>query len=431
MRNLQVIRVATPTWKLVSKQAASYLLQVQEGVLSYTLTTGGQAPSEASPGTTLTPLLINTVTGNVWVRGTGRVMVGEFVNPAEASLFTSLYTTLQRAFLFTQEQGGGAVASVNGQTGEVTLDYQDVGADAAGTASTIMTNHLAASDPHGSQAYTDSLINDTLVPAFSSALAAKADVNSPTFGGSPQTPTGSAGDNSLLVANTAFVQQELAAAQTGVWKDQGNFSAAGGSWPTTANTIGNVAIKAGFLWKISTGGTLTGGVVLNTGDIIRALVDGAGNTANNWAANESNLGYVPENQANKVTSLASPNDTKYPTTLAITTELANYATVANQRYVFVSDTNTTYIVPASAVTENGRTIIELSSSSLGNITVNAATGTGKVAGDSVNISITGTYAAQALVADAGVTLQGDLTFSYQHQTKTLIYKGTNTWKVVG
>ena len=34
-------------------------------------------------------------------------------------------------------------------------------------------------------------------------------------------------------------------------------------------------------------------------------------------------------------------------------------------------------------------------------------------------------------ASAGVTLQGDLTFSYQHQTKTLIYKGTNTWKVVG
>ena len=49
----------------------------------------------------------------------------------------------------------------------------------------------------------------------------------------------------------------------------------------------------------------------------------------------------------------------------------------------------------------------------------------------MNISITGTYAAQVLAAGAGVTLQGDLTFSYQHQTKTLIYKGTNTWKVVG
>ena len=100
------------------------------------------------------------------------------------------------------------------------------------------------------------------------------------------------------------------------------------------------------------------------------------------------------------------------------------------RYTFVSDSNTTYTVPASAVTENGRTIIELSNNSLTSITINTATGTGKVAGDSVNISITGTCSAQALVA-SGVTLQGDLLFSYQYQTKTLVYKGSNVWKVVG
>jgi len=107
--------------------------------------------------------------------------------------------------------------------------------------------------------------------------------------------------------------------------------------------------------------------------------------------------------------------------------------LADVRYVFLNDsttTQTTYTVPASAVTAAGRTIIELSNNSLTNITVNAATATGKTAGDSVNISITGTYAAQALVA-SGVTLQGDLTFSYQYETKTLVYKGSNVWKVVG
>ena len=110
-----------------------------------------------------------------------------------------------------------------------------------------------------------------------------------------------------------------------------------------------------------------------------------------------------------------------------------YLSIANSRYQFLNDsttTLTTYTVPASAVTENGRTIIELSNNSLTSITINAATGTGKSVGDSVNISITGTYAAQALVA-SGVSLQGDLTFSYQYETKTLVYKGTNTWKVVG
>ena len=108
-----------------------------------------------------------------------------------------------------------------------------------------------------------------------------------------------------------------------------------------------------------------------------------------------------------------------------------YATIANQRYTFVSDSNTTYTVPNSAITENGRTIIDLSNNSLTSITINTATGTGKTSGDSVNISITGTYAAQVLAAGAGVTLQGDLTFSYQYQTKTLVYKGSDIWKVVG
>ena len=116
--------------------------------------------------------------------------------------------------------------------------------------------------------------------------------------------------------------------------------------------------------------------------------------------------------------------------LTTATAASTYQTIANSRYQFVTDDNTTYTVPASAVTENGRVIVELSNNSLTSITINAATGTGKVAGDSVHISITGTYAAQVLDA-SGVTLQGDLTFSYQYQTKTLVYKGTNTWKIVG
>ncbi len=107
--------------------------------------------------------------------------------------------------------------------------------------------------------------------------------------------------------------------------------------------------------------------------------------------------------------------------------------LADVRYVFLNDSTTsltTYTVPESAVTAVGRTIIELSNNSLTSITINAATGTGKSVGDSVNISITGTFFAQVLVG-SGATLQGDLTFSYQHHTKTLVYKGSNVWKIVG
>ena len=85
---------------------------------------------------------------------------------------------------------------------------------------------------------------------------------------------------------------------------------------------------------------------------------------------------------------------------------------------------------ASAVTANGNTIIELSNNSLTSITVNAATATGKTAGDSVTIHITGTYAAQLLVA-SGVTLNGTLAFSANAKIKTLIYRGSDVWTVLG
>lgn len=116
--------------------------------------------------------------------------------------------------------------------------------------------------------------------------------------------------------------------------------------------------------------------------------------------------------------------------LSAATAATTYLTIANSRYQFVSNSGTTYTVPASAVTANGNTIIELSNNSLTNITVNAATATGKTAGDSVTINITGTYAAQLLVA-SGVTLNGTLAFSANAKIKTLIYRGSNTWTVLG
>ncbi len=106
------------------------------------------------------------------------------------------------------------------------------------------------------------------------------------------------------------------------------------------------------------------------------------------------------------------------------------ALTADSRYQFVSDAGTTYTVLASAVTANGNTIIELSNNSLTSITINAATATGKTAGDSVTIHITGTYAAQILVA-SGITLNGTLAFSAYAKIKTLIYRGSNTWTVLG
>ena len=133
-----------------------------------------------------------------------------------------------------------------------------------------------------------------------------------------------------------------------------------------------------------------------------------------------------------ITTAASTYQTKSGMSSYLTTANAatTYTSIANSRYQFVSGAGTTYTVLASAVTANGNTIIELSNNSLTSITVNTSTATGKTAGDSVTISITGTYAAQLLVAD-GVTLNGTLAFSANAKIKTLIYRGSNTWTVLG
>jgi len=107
----------------------------------------------------------------------------------------------------------------------------------------------------------------------------------------------------------------------GLWKDQGSFNASGGAYPTSANTIGSVAIKKGFIWTISVQGTSPSGKVLNVGDNVRALVDGATNAPADWAEGEGNNGYVPENTNNKSddTTLAAGSSTLFPTQNAVKT----------------------------------------------------------------------------------------------------------------
>jgi hypothetical protein len=123
----------------------------------------------------------------------------------------------------------------------------------------------------------------------------------------------------LGLATTSYVDTAV----TKVWKDQGDYNVSGGTaWPTSANTIGAVPIKAGFLWVVAgaavDGTTLTGGKVVSNGDTIRALVDAATNAGADWGVNEANLGYTPENQANKVDDLTESTSTaKYTSVKAV------------------------------------------------------------------------------------------------------------------
>lgn len=166
----------------------------------------------------------------------------------------------------------------------------------------------------------ETFINNEL-PLRVSTLDAPVSGDIPVFTGVGKL-TEAKSTSELGLATTSYVDTAV----TKVWKDQGDYNVSGGTaWPTSANTIGAVPIKAGFLWVVAgaavDGTTLIGGKIVSNGDTIRALVDAATNAGADWGVNEANLGYTPENQNNKDTdgTLAANSDTKYPSQKAVKT----------------------------------------------------------------------------------------------------------------
>ena len=167
----------------------------------------------------------------------------------------------------------------------------------------------------------ENFVNAALDKSLASDVTLPTADKIPVFTGIGRQVTGKTATELGLALST-----DLDSAVTKVWKDQGNYDVSGGTaWPTSANTIGAVAIKAGNLWVVTgaatNGTTLTGGKVVSNGDTIRALIDDATNAGAEWGVNEANLGYTPENENNKDTdgTLADNSDTKYPSQKAVKT----------------------------------------------------------------------------------------------------------------
>lgn len=258
-------------------------------------------------------------------------------------------------------------------------------------ASVEIVNNLTTSDPNKALSAEMGVFIAQYIGDAITELALKAPLISPVFTGNPAAPTQTQGTNDSKLATTQFVNDAVYNA----------INALISSAPENLNQLNELAAALN-----------------NDPDFATTVL----NAVANKLAIDVIMTLTTQQKNNVFVSLGLGS--------MANANASNYLSVANSRYQFVADTGTTYTVPASAVTENGRTIIELSNNSLTSITVDTNTGAGKTSGDSVHISITGTYAGQALVA-SGVTLEGDLTFSCQYQTKTLVYKGSDVWKVVG
>lgn len=110
---------------------------------------------------------------------------------------------------------------------------------------------------------------------------------------------------------------------------------------------------------------------------------------------------------------------------------STYLTIANSRFTLETITGTTYTLAANKVTSNGRYILEFSDNAFTSLTLPTPTSLGVTTNDSVQVRITGTYAAQTLAAGSGATIEGNAAFNAQWHTKTLIAKSSTVWAVVG
>lgn len=103
---------------------------------------------------------------------------------------------------------------------------------------------------------------------------------------------------------------------------RGSYNASGNVYPSTGGSGTGGDILKGDMWIISVAGTL-GGTPIHVGDSIISNVDSPGQTLSNWNTLNTNIGYVPEDSANKVTSISgSSTDTQYPSAKLLYDQLA-------------------------------------------------------------------------------------------------------------
>ncbi len=127
---------------------------------------------------------------------------------------------------------------------------------------------------------------------------------------------------------------------------RGAYDASGNVYPSTGGSGTEGAILKGNAWAISVAGTLSGEAI-QVGDWIIANVDTPAQTASNWDKLNTNISYVPEDQANKKTTITS-SDTDYPTCKAVETGLAgkqatgSYEVTSNKKTSLTDNSDTYY-----------------------------------------------------------------------------------------
>jgi hypothetical protein len=223
----------------------------------------------------------------------------------------------------------GGVTSLNSQTGAVTIVAGSSGSDfGINTTTGVITLNLPTA-------------SGTVTGKISSTDWAIFNGKQNALGFTPEDVANKSTNTSLGSSNTLYPSQNAVktyvdnAVISGATPDattliKGKVQLAGDLSGTSAlPTVPALANKANTSTSISTTAPLSGGGDLSTNRTL-SISQSSGSsdgylTSTDWTTfnNKQNaLGFTPENVANKATTLASPDNTKYPTTLAVSNAIA-------------------------------------------------------------------------------------------------------------
>lgn len=274
------------------------------GTSGYVLTTDGAGiTSWASSGAGTVTATGGSLTANAVVLGAGttdtKVVTGITTDGTSQLNLGVNATTLGKVKLF------------GSTSGDVTLQPNAVAGTGIvltlpATTGTLVTGGGTASGTNTGDNATNS--------QYSGLAASKEDVSNKA------TSFGTVNDT--LYPSVQAVKTYADALVVGLLDYRGGYDASGNVFPSTGGSGTAGAVLKGDMWVISVAGTL-GGNAVQIGDSIIANIDTPGQTGANWNTLNSNISYVPEDSANKVTSISGAStDVQYPSAKLLYDQLA-------------------------------------------------------------------------------------------------------------